>query len=169
MAMETGLLRALSFYSVQVDMGKEEKSSFHERIMAGAPFTAEERVEILEYCWTDVANTILVLEPMLRFINPAQALARGDFMRAVAVYEYEGVPTDKVLHDRLQANWTTITANLAQTWKLNRNTASIASTRKAQTTLVRRGRCRLVERGVLAISGQNPLQGSIGWRTRNAQ
>jgi hypothetical protein len=50
---------------------------------------------------------------MLRFINPAQALARGDFMRAVAVYEYEGVPTDKVLHDRLQANWTTITANLA--------------------------------------------------------
>ncbi len=112
--MKTGLLRALAHFNVQINMGKDEKQLNRDLILRGAPYTCEERDQILEYCWTDVANTILLLEAMAPNLAAAQALNRGDFTRAVACYEYEGIPVDKSLHDRLQANWTTITSNLAR-------------------------------------------------------
>ncbi|MGO9326023.1 MAG: hypothetical protein ACLP07_15820 [Terracidiphilus sp.] len=111
--MGTGLLRALEYFGVQTDMGKEEKQLFRNLILRGAPYTRDEQEQILDYCWSDVANTILLLEAMLPKLVPAQALNRGDFTRAVAWYEYNGIPVDMALHNRLRENWTKITAGLA--------------------------------------------------------
>ena len=46
-------------------MGKEEKQLYRDLILRGASFTSEEQEEILDYCWSNVANTILLLEAML--------------------------------------------------------------------------------------------------------
>lgn len=113
--MGTSLLRAMEYFGVQANMGKEEKQLFRDLILRGAPYTPAEQEEILDYCWSDVANTILLLEAMLPKVVPAQALNRGDFTRAVAWYEFNGIPVDQPLYDRLKANWTTITSRLART------------------------------------------------------
>jgi hypothetical protein len=114
MRMPTGLLKGLAHFGVQVDMGKEEKQMYRDLILRGAPYTDDERQQILDYCWTDVANTISLLAAMQPKLVPAQALNRGDFTRGVACYEFNGIPVDKPLHDRLQAHWTNITSCLAR-------------------------------------------------------
>ena len=112
--MGTGLLDALKYFGIQTNMGKEEKQASRNLISRGGPWTEGEKVEILDYCMTDVENTIRLFETMSPSLIAPQALNRGDFTRAVATYDFIGIPVDMELYERLRNNWTSIKAGLAQ-------------------------------------------------------
>ena len=74
----------------------------------GAPFTVQEREDLLAYCETDVVALAKLLPRMVDQIDLPRALLRGRYMGAVAVMERNGVPIDVELLDKLRANWDSI-------------------------------------------------------------
>jgi DNA polymerase I len=106
---------AWSLLGAMVDHGLDPgpaavKDAMRDRIMAGPPFSHDERAEILAYCERDVAGTAQLLERMLPGIlarrhGLAHALNRGSYGIAVAAMEATGIPIDVPLRDRLLANW----------------------------------------------------------------
>jgi DNA polymerase I len=111
-----GLLGALANFGLE-GMAVREKKSLRDRIMAGPPFSSEDRAAILDYCAEDVRATAALLEAMEPWIAPdtvrfGQALLRGRYAAAVAAMEHNGVPIDPDLLPRLRTNWPTITLAL---------------------------------------------------------
>jgi DNA polymerase I-like protein with 3'-5' exonuclease and polymerase domains len=93
-----GLLGALDWHHV-AGISQAEKDSMRDLILAGGPFTSQERHEILKYCQSDVDELAQLTERMLGRIrrNPkalGQALLRGRYMKSVAGMEHAGVPID---------------------------------------------------------------------------
>jgi DNA polymerase I-like protein with 3'-5' exonuclease and polymerase domains len=88
----------------------EEKTSFRERILAGPPFTDEEKAAILRYCEADVILARELLRRLLPEITAepkgfGQALLRGRYMQAVARMERTGVPVDIGLYTAIRSHW----------------------------------------------------------------
>jgi hypothetical protein len=96
------LIEALEWFGLPA-VNIDEKKAMRERIAAGGPFSTKEREAILAYCEFDAA----VLAPLLeRITNPSEDLRprlyRGEFVKAVAAVERNGVPFDVPLYRRLQ-------------------------------------------------------------------
>jgi hypothetical protein len=88
------------------------KTDMRARILQGPPFTAEERAAILDYCEDDVdalARLLKHIVPTIRSLP--HALARADFMWAIAQQERRGVPIDPFLH-RLRERWDAMQVDL---------------------------------------------------------
>ena len=91
-----------------------EKSSAIARILAGPPYSAEEKLEILDYCQQDVDDAAALFEVLwdgLSAENPrylAQALLRGEYCKAMAAMTHTGLPVNVPLHDALVENWPNI-------------------------------------------------------------
>jgi DNA polymerase I len=84
-----------------------------ERIIAGPPFTTDERREIVAYCRTDVealARLVAHIVPTIRSLR--HALFRAEFMWAAAQQERRGVPLDLALLTRIQKYWDAIRTDL---------------------------------------------------------
>ena len=80
-------------------MAPAEKKQLRDRIIAGPPFSPAERLEILDYCESDVdalAALLAAMEPEIATtpIRFNQALLRGRYACAVAAMELRGVPVD---------------------------------------------------------------------------
>jgi DNA polymerase-1 len=89
------------------------KDVMRDRVMAGPPFTHNERHEILEYCERDLDGTAQLLVRMLPQIlarphGLVHALNRGSYGIAVAAMEATGVSIDTGTLGRLLPNWETI-------------------------------------------------------------
>jgi hypothetical protein len=89
------------------------KDAMRDRIIAGPPFTHNERAEILAYCERDVNGTAQLLERMLPRIlsrphGLVHALNRGSYGIAVAAMEATGAPVDTSTLDRFRFNWPAI-------------------------------------------------------------
>jgi DNA polymerase I len=82
-------------------------------ILRGAPYTAQERERILDYCIDDVEDTIRLFDAMLPSMSVEHALCRGGFTRAVAHVEYNGIPMDRASVTKLKAEWPRIMRKLA--------------------------------------------------------
>lgn len=98
---------ALAFRLVDA-MSAEEKDRHRQRILQGGPFSQEERLEILEYCDSDVRLTADLFHAMQSRISVGHALLRGQFMAAAATIEYYGIPIDRPMLSTLQTDWSTI-------------------------------------------------------------
>ncbi len=106
------LLSALSFFGLR-RMAHEEKTSMRELIMedrSNDAYSHSERLNILDYCQSDVEALETLYEPLTSRIlrQPGdldRALLRGRYMDAVAEMEYRGVPIDVHLLGRLQDKW----------------------------------------------------------------
>ena len=90
----SGLLDAGRSFGIAT-MTAEEKHAFRERILAGPPFTSDERAAILRYCEADVVLLRELLRRMLPEITGepkgfGQALLRGRYMQAVAGWSGAG-------------------------------------------------------------------------------
>jgi len=83
-------------------------------ILRGAPYTAQERKRILDYCTEDVEDTIRLFDAMLPSMSIEHALHRGSFTRPIAHIEYNGIPVDVKSIAKLQANWPRIMTQLAK-------------------------------------------------------
>jgi DNA polymerase I len=95
-----GLLGALTYFGIDT-IGAQRKDQMRKRIMQGWPFTAEEIIEILYYCATDVFSVAELLPKLLPFINLKIALYRGEWVAVSAAMEHRGVPIDMEIFPRL--------------------------------------------------------------------
>jgi hypothetical protein len=112
-----GLLSALSYHGIPA-ITSEQKTEERNLVMAGGPWSPEQRRRILDYCQTDVDPLGPLLERMLPGITKrpeglGQALLRGRYMVAAARMEATGVPIDHGMLERLRAQWSGIKLDLA--------------------------------------------------------
>jgi hypothetical protein len=113
------ILDTLAYYGIR-SIDAEEKSGMRKLIVGQNTWTSGERQAIQDYCYTDVLALKLLFPVMSPLINrPWQALIRGDFMWAIAVMEYNGIPFNLPLFLKLQANWGEIRNGL--TARIDRN------------------------------------------------
>ena len=111
-----GLLGALARHTLS-SISKGEKQDLRDLVLAGGPWTDQQRDDILTYCQGDADCLGPLLERMLPRITAHpdglnNALLRGAFMKTVAVMEHNGVPIDTETLGRLRENWTAIKAEL---------------------------------------------------------
>jgi DNA polymerase I len=99
-----GLLDALVHFGLDT-VGAGYKASMIKRILAGPPYTEEERQAITEYCMDDVRALARLLPAMLPHIEWKGALLRGRFAPTVAAIEDAGVPIDVAMHDSMVQHW----------------------------------------------------------------
>jgi len=82
-----------------------EKKGMIARILAGPPFSAEEKIEILDYCQQDVEDAAALFEILVPRMSAgnshylSQALLRGEYAKAMAVMTRTGCPVNVLLHD----------------------------------------------------------------------
>jgi hypothetical protein len=90
-----GLLGALTYYGIS-NIGSKKKDSMQKRIIAGWPFTPEERERIPAYCMSDVDALQLLLPRILAEpdFDLAVALFHGESVAALARMQHNGVPID---------------------------------------------------------------------------
>jgi DNA polymerase I len=103
---------ALRYFHVD-GIDTAHKTDMRDRIVQGPPFSAEERRAILEYCEDDVRSLARLLPHILPTIRSLpHALARTNFMWAIAQQERRGVPLDGPLLTRLRARWDAMRTDL---------------------------------------------------------
>lgn len=107
----SGLLGAATYFGIDA-MAAVEKESMRDLAMRGGPWTKEERRALLEYCEGDVRVLGRLLDVAANRVDLPRALLRGDYMKAAARMEWNGVPLDVVAHREIVAGWDGIRGNL---------------------------------------------------------
>ena len=102
-----GLIGALTYFGLDT-IGVVEKKAMVDLILRGGPWDSAEQQAILDYCESDVAALGRLLPVMLPRIDLPRALLRGRYMSAAAAMEWNGVPIDVGMLDRLRCQWTDI-------------------------------------------------------------
>jgi hypothetical protein len=106
-ASGAGLLGALAHYGLD-SIGAVEKEEMRDLVLRGGPWSAAERVAILDYCESDVAGLARLLPAMVPQIDLPRALLRGHYMVAAARMERNGVPIDTKTLGKLKDHWSGI-------------------------------------------------------------
>jgi DNA polymerase-1 len=111
-----GLLAALSRHRI-TRITSDEKKAGRDLVTCGGPWSDSERLEILDYCESDVVCLPALLENMLPAIAPTsqelgQAILRGRYMAAVARMERAGVPIDIDTLTAIRDGWERIKGDL---------------------------------------------------------
>ncbi|CUI27256.1 DNA polymerase [Achromobacter kerstersii] len=103
-----GLLGALTHYGEQ-GIEALEKDAMRQLILRGEPYSTEEQAAIFDYCDSDVVATVKLLRKMWLLFNDPQRLGfacnRGRYAKAVAHMEWNGIPMDADLLDKLRTHW----------------------------------------------------------------
>jgi DNA polymerase-1 len=99
-----GLIGALTYFGLDV-IGAAEKDRMRALVMGGGPWSEAERAEILDYCQSDVAALLRLLDAMPPQIDMQRALLRGRSMAANACMEHNGVPIDEQALEKLREHW----------------------------------------------------------------
>jgi hypothetical protein len=101
------LLGALTHFGLD-GIGAAEKDEMRALILAGGPWSDDERTAILDYCESDVLALGRLLPAMLPKIDLPRALLRGRYMAAAASMEHNGVPIDVPMLQLFRDRWTEI-------------------------------------------------------------
>lgn len=107
------LIDALAYFGCPA-MSKAHKQEMRELILQGILFHDDERREVLDYCWEDIASTTALLHAMVDEINLPAALERGRFSKAIARMEWAGIPVDVPLLRLLQEHWAEFRTSLVE-------------------------------------------------------
>lgn len=101
----------------QLAIDAERKTEWRELILRGGPYTEEERQGILDYCSWDVRDLELLMPKVTAMpdFNLEAQLFVGDFTRVLAWMDFNGVPVDVNLCERLTKNWGKILEKYART------------------------------------------------------
>jgi hypothetical protein len=99
-----GLIGALTVFGLD-HMPAARKNSMRDLVIAGGPWTAGQRLSILDYCESDVLALEQLLPRMLDRIDLPRALLRGRYMAAAARMEWNGVPIDTGALAQLRDRW----------------------------------------------------------------
>jgi hypothetical protein len=107
-----GLAGALRYFG-EDGIDTAHKSDMRDRILQGPPFTAQERLDSLDYCESDtraLARLVPHIIPTIRSLP--HAMARASFMWALAQQERHGVPFDLPMFNRIKSHWDAIQVDL---------------------------------------------------------
>jgi hypothetical protein len=88
-----GLIGALRYFGLP-SIGSKQKEAMQKRVIAGWPFTPDERRQILDYCVADAMALRQLLFAMVPKLDLATALYHGEFATVSALMEHNGVPID---------------------------------------------------------------------------
>ena len=105
------LLNALASHGLAA-ITCDEKETMRQRILLGGPWKADERIEILDYCESDVVACADLLGAMGARIDLPRALIRGRYMKAAARIEGGGIPIDASMLAKLRSRWDDIQGDL---------------------------------------------------------
>lgn len=106
-----GLIGALSYFGLD-SIAANENVAVRDLVLRGAPWTETEKINILDYCETDVEALANLLPAMWNLIDWPRALLRGQYSIAAAKIEFNGVPLDVSTLDQLREHWESIRHNL---------------------------------------------------------
>jgi hypothetical protein len=106
------LPRVLSFFGLD-SISTTYKTDMIDRILAGPPYTRQERLDILDYCQSDVEGLARLLPHMAALIPDLRhALHRGRYLWPVARMEVRGIPVDVQALTRIRSRWNDIQLDL---------------------------------------------------------
>ena len=91
------------------------KEALRTKIINQTSWSPQERIEILNYCESDVEALSALLTAMLPDIDVPRALLRGRYTKAVGHMERAGVPVDIDIVQSFRENWTSARWELAKT------------------------------------------------------
>lgn len=110
----SGLLNACQYFGIQT-IDQTYKDKMRDRVLAGSPYTEDEKQAILNYCETDIIETVALFKAMQPKIdNWERALFRGRYMAITAQIEQTGVPLDTEKLKAMQENWELIKLELTK-------------------------------------------------------
>lgn len=92
----------------------EEKEYWRKLILRGGPYTPGEQQGILDYCSSDERDLQLLLPILVPQMDLNLQLFLGDFTRVVAWTDFNGIPVDLKMCDRLWRAWPKILLALAR-------------------------------------------------------
>lgn len=98
------LIGALNYFGHD-SIGHTEKERMRDLILSGGPWTEEEKVAILDYCETDVIALEKLIYSMSETFNVDHALLRGEYMKAAAIIERNGIPIDTESFAAISEHW----------------------------------------------------------------
>jgi DNA polymerase I len=104
---DRGLIAAMNYFGLDA-MSVVHKQQMVDLILAGGPWTDQERTGIFDYCAGDVDALERLLPVMLPQIDLPRALLRGRYMAAASAMEWNGVPIDMTTLKLLRAHWNDI-------------------------------------------------------------
>ena len=99
-----GLLGALLYFGLP-SVAAQHKDAMRDLVLRGGPWTSQERLDILDYCETDVSALELLLPAMLPTLDLPRALMRGRYMKAVSRMQAVGTPIDVETLREIKAHW----------------------------------------------------------------
>jgi len=106
----SGLVGALAYFGIS-SIPTDVKESLRNRVLAGGPWDNPDKIELLNYCESDVYALQLLLPKLTQQVTPF-ALLQGQYSLAVAYMENIGVPLDVVLFNTLRNNWPKLKSSL---------------------------------------------------------
>jgi DNA polymerase-1 len=80
----------------------EHKNAMRDIAIAGGPAVETHRQELLSYCEDDVRVMVPILERLAPRISLPHALIRGDYVKASAAIEYQGLPVNRAAYQHIQ-------------------------------------------------------------------
>ena len=83
-------------------MAATTKAELRDLAIRGGPFSADEKLALLDYCEQDVVALGQLIQAMAPKIDWPRALLRGRYMAAVASMEHTGTPIDTRTLDKLR-------------------------------------------------------------------
>ncbi len=103
----SSLLGALTYFGLD-GIAAAEKDAMRSLALRGGPYTDVEQTALQDYCQSDVDALAKLLPAMLPEIDLPRALLRGRYMAAAARIEWQGIPIDVQLLERLRTHWAQI-------------------------------------------------------------
>ena len=102
-----GLLGALAYFGLDA-IDAADKDSMRQLALRGGDYSGCEKQALMDYCETDVHALARLLPVMLPNIDLSRALLRGRYMKAAAQMEFNGIPIDIEMLERLRRHWSEI-------------------------------------------------------------
>lgn len=110
-----GLLAACRYFGIEsIEQG--QKDAARDLILKGSPYSENDKEFIMKYCASDVLETVELFSKMIVHpdFNLGQALFRGEYMKTVAVMEFNGIPVDIELLHKIQSKWDSVKKKLIE-------------------------------------------------------
>jgi hypothetical protein len=102
------LVHALDYYGLESLDATEKEEMRALALRTDWPYSEAEREALLSYCESDVQALLRLLPRLWPRIDLPRALLRGQFMRAAAQVEYNGIPVDQPTIAVLDQHWKTL-------------------------------------------------------------
>ena len=106
-----GLIGALHYFGLGA-ISAEEKTEMRELILSGGPWSEQAKLEILNYCESDVVALGELLPAMSPYMDWPRVLYQCRYTKSVAAMEFNGIPIDKVSLQVALTHWKDIQIEL---------------------------------------------------------